>query len=145
MELIYFYKNIENTIKADAGWYYGLDTNKSYEVDSGGQVVRYELCTISRGDINLALEQDLEGNLSPVQASLTIPWLSSDIVISGRVDINPSTGTPYGKDFSVTILAGEIFAQDTDFFLTPEEGVNYYWQNVGSDPSGFVINKSPIS
>lgn len=141
---LYFYSDIEHVTRVSTGWFIGIQNNKSFFADVNGQITRYIECVPEKGSIYLALEQDGEGNLSPIYATVDPTWPSSDIVITGRVDVHPTLATPDGMNFSVTIPAGNVEGFDYAFSLPYDTGKVYYWQNVTASPSGFNINLSTI-
>jgi len=141
---VYLYTDIEQTAKAGTGWYIGLDGDKVFFVDGTGQITHYVMCSDVKGTIYLSLEQDGEGFLNPVHAFVDPVYTVVDIVVTGRVDIQPVGSTPDGKDFTITIPAGVGVGEMTDFNLPYSGSETYYWQNVSSVPTGFTIETQEI-
>lgn len=136
---IYFWKNIELTTKADAGWYMGLDNDKSFYVDSTGQVTHYQDCPIAPPQVTLAVEDDIYGNM---QVWATLDGIKAyNVTIVGRIDVDPLNATPFGADFEIIISAGNTTGTDVGFSFVRNPSVTYYWQNAATIPAGFVINK----
>lgn len=136
---IFFWKNIELTTKADSGWYMGLQEDKSFFVNSNGEVTHYQNCPVSPPVITLAVEEDVNGNMQ-VWATLDGPQ-PNIITVTGRIDVQPDEATPAGESFTITIAAGQVVATDPNFAMPRTSGVTYYWVGVGSAPGGYVINK----
>ena len=143
---IYLYKNVNMTTPADSGWYIGQAGDKSFFVDIDGQVKRYEECTIAPPSITLAVEQDGVSLTLQVQATIQSA-LAYDVVVEGRIDVDPLYATPNGVEFELTIPAGLTtgMTDPDEFNFTKDPSFTYYWQNVFSTPSGFVfIKQMPI-
>lgn len=141
---IYFWKNIELTIKADEGWYMGLDEDKSFHVDSTGQVTHYEECPVTLPTIHVSVEQDVFGNAA-VWATISEAQ-STDITVSGRIDVHPTNATPEGQDFEILIPQGLTVGTDESFSMELDPEVTYYWITVVSNPTGYPIQKqTPIT
>lgn len=139
---VFLWKNIEMTVKADSGWYIGHWGDKSIYVDSSGQVTHYQLCPVSPPQISLSVEYDSELN-GTVWATLSAAQ-SFNVTITGSIDVHPTTTTPERKEFSITILAGNIIGSHADLFVK-NPSTTYYWTTFGSVPGGFVFNnQTPI-
>lgn len=139
---VFLWKDIEMTVKADSGWYIGHWGDKSIYVDSSGQVTHYQLCPVSPPVITLSVEYD-SGLSATVWATLSAAQ-SFDVTITGSIDVHPTTTTPERKEFSITILAGNVIGSDADLFVK-NPSTTYYWTTYGSVPGGFVFNnQTPI-
>lgn len=138
---LYLYTDVEQTTLVGAGWYYGLYDTRSFYVGSDGQISYYMNCTPTMGTIYLSLEDNGEGLYNRVSAFVDPIYPIDNIVITGRVDTDPSFSTPNGENFSVTILAGQIIGYDS---MNLPTGVTYYWQGATATPSGFTLVLNPI-
>lgn len=130
---VFIWNNIEATSPVSDGWIFGIDNNKSFEV-VGGELVRYEECTLTLPIIFVSAEQDAITGLYVVHVSLSSK-LDYNVTINGRMDISdPSTIN--AKPFSITIPSGNQIAQSQEFDLS--DGT-YRFYNVSTTPSGFDL------
>lgn len=136
---IFFYKDLSGLVKIDSGWYMGLDNNKSFFADSQGQITHYEECTMPLPALHLAVEEDVDGNMQ-VMAMLSAPY-TADVIVGGRIDVNPLNATDDGVSFNITIPQGSQQATDPNFVLERDPNVTYYWQNWHVTPNNFTVNR----
>lgn len=140
---IFLYKDFLRTIKADAGYYYGLLENRVFAVNINGEVTNYEICPDFKGIISMSV-RSASGYFDRVRAFVDPVWIGSSVIVTGRIDTDPIAITPNGKNFSITVPAGTANGYDDTINLLIIDGETYYWQSVIASPTGFTIDTPPI-
>lgn len=106
---IFLYTDVTMTTKYGAGWYFGLDGQKSFEVNSNGEIRKYELCTASLPTVTLNYEMDISGWYR-FNVSLSSSY-SSNVTVTFRIDTS-NTITAKAKYVSITVTAGNTHANE---------------------------------